>query len=355
MTDLRAHLVHKARGVDVEVDVPAGHTLAIVGPNGAGKSTVLGGIVGTVPPDPASVVTLGGRDVTAVPVHRRRIALLGQDPLLFPHLTLLDNVAFGPRAAGVRVPEARAVAAGLLDLVGIAELASRRPCEVSGGQAQRAALARALATEPDLLLLDEPLAALDAEVAPALRQVLRPVLAGRTAVVVTHDLLDALALADEVAVVEAGRVVERGPATDVLARPTSAFGARFAGVNLVSGTARDGVLIAGGTSLHGLGDTTGRAVALFRPAAVAVHGDHPGGSPRNAFAVTVTALEAHGSGVRVVTSHADLGRVAADITAAAAAELELRPGGHAWLAVKAQEVELVSSAGAGHGTASPHP
>ncbi|GAB3622611.1 ATP-binding cassette domain-containing protein [Mariniluteicoccus endophyticus] len=344
---LQATLAHAVRGVSVTLDVPSGTTLALVGPNGAGKSTVLGGLVGTVPPDVGSSVVLEGTEVAEVAIHRRRIALLGQEPLLFPHLTLLENVAFGPRAAGVGRAQARAAAAELLELVGVGDLGGRRPPEVSGGQAQRAAIARALATEPALLLLDEPLAALDAEVAPELRQVLRRVLAGRTTVLITHDLLDALAIADTVAVMEAGRIVEQGPAAEVLARPTSAFGARFAGVNLVAGTltTRDGEgeLVAGSTRVHGLGDgVTGAAVALFRPAVVSVHAVAPQGSPRNVFEAVVDSLEAHGSGVRVVTAHPDLGRVAADVTAAATAELGLEPGATVWLAVKAQAVELVA-------------
>lgn len=374
---LQATLAHAVRGVSVTLDVPTGTTLALVGPNGAGKSSVLGGLVGTVPPDAGSSVVLDGRDVSGVAIHRRRIALLGQEPLLFPHLTLLENVAFGPRAAGVARAQARASAAELLELVGVGALGARRPQEVSGGQAQRAAIARALATEPALLLLDEPLAALDAEVAPELRQVLRRVLAGRTTVLVTHDLLDALAIADTVAVMEAGRIVEQGPAAEVLARPTSAFGARFAGVNLVAGVVtpgleapgldvrRDGAratgvagadaeaagavagggvdLLVGSTRVHGLGDgVSGEAVALFRPAAVSVHGQRPGGSPRNVFEVVVESLEAHGSGVRVVATHPDLGRIASDVTAAAAAELALEPGATVWFAVKAQAVELVA-------------
>ena len=141
-----------------------------------------------------------------------------------------------PRSAGVRRPERASGALRWLDAVGVGDLASPRPTELSGGQAQRVAVARALAADPDVLLLDEPMSALDVAVAPALRQPLRDVLADRTCVVATHDVLDALLLADRVAVVEGGRVVEQGPTRDVLARPRTAFAARIAGLNLVVGT-----------------------------------------------------------------------------------------------------------------------
>ncbi len=146
-----------------------------------------------------------------MPPHDRKVALLAQEPLLFPHLGVLDNVAFGPRSGGARRRTAHEAARRWLDEVDVADLADRKPGQLSGGQAQRVAVARALAAEPRLLLLDEPLAALDVAVAPALRQTLRRVLADRTVVLVTHDVLDALLLADRVVVLEGGRVVESGP------------------------------------------------------------------------------------------------------------------------------------------------
>ncbi|MDQ7993938.1 MAG: ATP-binding cassette domain-containing protein, partial [Propionicimonas sp.] len=181
-----------ARGFSAALDLAEGEHLAVLGPNGAGKSTLLGLLAGTVRPDSGSAV-LGGRTLFDVrggawlPAHARGIALLAQSPLLFPHLSVLDNVAFGPSVAGVGRSQARRRAARWLSEVEAAELAGRRPAELSGGQAQRVAIARALAAEPAALLLDEPLAALDVTVAPALRRLLRRVLAGRTVVVVTHD------------------------------------------------------------------------------------------------------------------------------------------------------------------------
>jgi molybdate transport system ATP-binding protein len=349
---LRCRVVVPDRDVDVSFEVAAGETVALLGPNGAGKSTVLSVVAGLLRPETGRV-ELAGRvllstgtaygDEARVDVapHRRRVALLAQEALLFPHLTVLDNVAFGPRSAGVPRTEARARAREWLDEVGVGELAGRRPGQLSGGQAQRAAVARALAAEPDLLLLDEPMSALDVEVTPALRQTLRRVLADRTCVVVTHDVLDALLLADRVVVLEGGRVVEEGPSREVLTRPRSAFAARLAGLDLLVGTWRDGGLVAAdGTAVSGM--LSGEApqegapvVAVFRPTAVAVYRHAPHGSPRNVVPVTVTAVEPLGDLVRVRG-----GDLSADVTAPAAAELELVPGDQVFFSVKATEVDV---------------
>ncbi|MFC7494439.1 MULTISPECIES: sulfate/molybdate ABC transporter ATP-binding protein [unclassified Nocardioides] len=333
-----------ARGVDVALDVAEGETVAVLGPNGAGKSTLLAVAAGLLRPDSGRVV-LDGTPLTDprtwVPPHARRIALLAQDPLLFPHLSVLENVAFGPRSSGVHRRDARERAHRWLDEVGIADLAGRRPGQLSGGQAQRVAIARALAAEPRLLLLDEPMAALDVAVRPALRQTLRRVLAERSVVLVSHDALDALLLADRVVVVEGGRVVEEGLTQAVLTRPRSTFAARIAGLNAVRGTWReDAVHGPGGTEVKGL--TTGPApdagdpvVAVFRPSAVSVYRDLPAGSPRNVVTTTVTDLEPLGDRVRV---HA--GELAADVTPLAAAELDLVPGLRVVFSVKATEVSV---------------
>lgn len=330
------------RGVEVALDVAEGETVALLGPNGAGKSTTLDLLAGLLRPDAGRVV-LDGEVLTGdgrwVAPHARRTALLSQDALLFPHLTVLENVAFGPRSRGAGRREARASAEHWLAEVDATGLADRRPAQLSGGQAQRVAIARALAADPRLLLLDEPMAALDIAVAPALRQLLRHVLADRTTVIVTHHVLDALLLADRVVVLEDGRVAEEGAAGVVLSRPRSAFAARFAGLNLVAGTATaDGVRRPDGTLVHGTpGDphpVAGEpAVAVFRPSAVAVHRHPPGGSPRNAFPVVLTELEPLGDLVRVRA-----GDLAADVTVASVAELGLAPGVEVTFVVKATEV-----------------
>ncbi|MGX5359301.1 ATP-binding cassette domain-containing protein [Kocuria sp. KH4] len=211
---LEATVRLRARDLDLAVSVPDGQTLAVTGPNGAGKSSLLAVVAGLLVPDTGRAA-LDGRvlfDLDAagrgpwVPAHDRGVVLLAQDPLLFPHLSVLENVAFGPRSRGAGRRRARAAAAQWLEAVGAAPLAHRRPAALSGGQAQRVAVARALAADPRLLLLDEPFASLDSTAAPALRELLRRVLAGRMAVVVTHDPADVEALADAEVRLEHGRV-----------------------------------------------------------------------------------------------------------------------------------------------------
>ncbi|SEH78528.1 molybdate transport system ATP-binding protein [Mycolicibacterium rutilum] len=340
----------ESRGIEAAFDVAAGAVLAVLGPNGAGKSTLLHVIAGLLRPD-AGVVRVGERVLTDtgsgrhVPTHDRRVGLLLQDALLFPHLSVLANVAFPP---GSSRPE------HWLAEVDAADLAGRRPRQLSGGQAQRVALARALAAEPDVLLLDEPLAGLDVAAAAAMRTVLRRVLTrdGRSAVLVTHDVLDVLTLADRVLVLEDGKIAETGSTATVLATPRSRFGARFAGVNLVAGTAGDsGVLTTPwGQTWHGVAAddvVTGRpAVALFNPAAVAVYRDKPSGSPRNTVDVVVAELDSRGPVIRIrAEAQPDGGPgLAADVTPDSAAELRLTPGDRVHFAVKAQAVMLHPSA-----------
>lgn len=337
--------------LDVRLTVEPGEVLAVVGPNGAGKSTLLAVLAGLLRPS-AGTVHLGGRALThvdaggrvhaAVPPEHRGVGLLGQDPRLFPHLSALENVAFGPRARGTSRADARAGAHAWLDAVGLPGLATRRPGELSGGQRQRVALARALAARPHALLLDEPVAALDATHAPLVRQLLREQVArtGTTTVLVTHDVLDAVVLADRVLVLDAGRAVHDGPTGAVLAAPRDPFTAALAGVNLVVGTGDGGgVRAPDGRVLRGTGAVPdgAAAAAVFAPGAVSVHTEAPAhASPRNVWPTTVVALEPRGAAVGVRTS----GRpeVVADVTAASVAELGLRPGVHVWLSVKATEV-----------------
>ena len=346
----------ESRRVDLELNIAAGEVLAVLGPNGAGKSTVLHAIAGLLHPDDGTV-RVGDRLLTDtssrvdVATHERRVGLLMQDPLLFPHLSVAANVAFGPRSGKQLGRKAsREAAFHWLDEVEATELADRMPRQLSGGQAQRVALARALAAEPDVLLLDEPMAGLDVAVATAMRQVLRRVLArdGRSALLVTHDLLDVVTLADRVVVIESGRIVEAGPATAILAAPRSQFGARFAGVNLVNGRL-DGdttLVTEWGTCWHGMADsslaTGSPAVAVFAPSAVAVYREEPHGSPRNTVPVVVAELDGRGPAVRVRSEEQPDGApgLAADVTAESAAELRLAPGEQVYFVVKSQEVAL---------------
>ncbi|MBX3098922.1 MAG: ATP-binding cassette domain-containing protein [Salinibacterium sp.] len=215
------------RSVDLDLTVSRGRTLALLGPNGAGKSTVLGAIAGVV----ASVgqITLGGRPIENAEVEDRRVGYVFQDYLLFPHLSVLENVAFGPRSQGRGRAASRSVAGEWLDRLGIGALAARRPAELSGGQAQRVALARALAAEPELLLLDEPLSALDVEVRAEVREELARHVKewGGLTILVTHSLDDVAALADDVIVLEKGRATQRATVRELVAAPATPYVSRL--------------------------------------------------------------------------------------------------------------------------------
>lgn len=345
-----------ARGFDAELEVQSGERLAVLGPNGSGKSTLVSLLAGTLIPDSGRAL-LDGRVLFDAGAGRRRhlpppergIGLLAQEPLLFPHLSVLENVAFGPRARGAGRAEARRVAERWLAAVEALDVAGRKPSHLSGGQAQRVAIARALAVEPALLLLDEPMAALDVAVAPMLRRVLATVLAGRTALIVTHDLLDVLLLATRVVVFDGGSIVEAGPTDDVLQRPRTRFTADLAGVNLVRGTAgTDGLRTASGLDLHGLlhdGLEPGApAVATFSPSAVSVYLEAPTGSPRNLIPVTIGELEPRGDVVRVHADDRHGQRVAADITPGSVVDLDLHPGREVLYSVKAVAVAVYPAA-----------
>ncbi|MGI9162538.1 MAG: sulfate/molybdate ABC transporter ATP-binding protein [Mycobacterium sp.] len=361
MPDLHVRATVVDRGLDVGFSVAAGEVLAVLGPNGAGKSTTAAVIAGLLDADSA-MVRIGDRTLTdtsrgvSVPTHDRRVGLLHQDPLLFPHLRVLGNVEFAARRHTDRA-RARAGARGWLEAVGIADLADRRPAEISGGQAQRVALARALAADPDVLILDEPLSGLDVSAAATARAVLRQVFTAgsRPVLLITHDVLDVLALAGRVMVLDGGRVVEVGPVGRVLAAPRSGFGARIAGLNLVRGVRVGPGLLRTptGQMWHGIeshqpaGDHANGAigqdaVAVFAPAAVAVFRQQPQGSPRNSISGPIAEIEASGSVVRVRMGEQDDGTpgLAADVTGDAVADLRLIVGERVWFTVKTQGVTV---------------
>jgi molybdate transport system ATP-binding protein len=332
--------------VGLDLDVADGEVLAVLGPNGAGKSTVLRVLAGLLTPDGGRIAVDGEvwDDVASgvhLPTHRRRLGMVFQDYLLFPHLSALENVAFGLRTRGQRHAEARDRAAGWLARVGLADLAGRRPGQLSGGQAQRAALARALATDPAVLLLDEPLSALDARTRLTVRAELRHHLAdfAGSTVLVTHDPVDAMALADRVLVVEEGRVVQEGTPAEVSRRPRTDYVARLVGLSLLPGTAEGTTvrLDAGGT-VAVADEATGPVFAAVRPESVALYLDRPSGSPRNVWPATLAGATPHGATVRCELS----GEVplVADVTATAFAELGLAPGTAVWATVKASEVAV---------------
>jgi molybdate transport system ATP-binding protein len=329
-----------------EVSVASGELVVLLGPNGAGKTTLLRALAGLVPLRAGRVVLDGTvlEDAAAgvrVPTERRPVGFVFQDYLLFPHLSALENVAFGLRARGVPRSEARRRAGAWLRRVGLDEHAGARPRALSGGQAQRVALARAMVCDPRLLLLDEPLAALDATSRTEVRRDLRRHLASfdGTRLLVTHDPLEAMALADRLVVLEGGRVTQTGTAAEVSARPRSRYVAELVGVNLFRGHA-DGhtVQLAGGGTLHLPDGHNGQVLAAVHPHAVALHRQRPEGTPRNVWAGTADTLETLGDRIRVRVAGAV--PIVAEVTPAAAAELRLADGGPVWASVKATEVTV---------------
>ncbi|MFJ8578360.1 ABC transporter ATP-binding protein [Micromonospora sp. NPDC093277] len=342
---LDAHLVvdRGAFRLDVALRIAAGEVVALLGPNGAGKTTALRALAGLQPLTDGHL-TLAGGDLDRperrvwTPPEDRPIGVVFQDYLLFPHLTAVDNVAFGLRRRGFQRPAARAQAQSWLARVGLAEHGRRKPRQLSGGQAQRVALARALAVDPTLLLLDEPLAALDARTRLDTRAELHRHLAAHpgATLLVTHDPLDALVLADRLVIVEDGRLVQEGDAATVTARPRTDYVARLVGLNLYRGRA-DGhtVHLTDTFSLTCDDRLDGDAFVVFPPTAVALHLQRPDGSARNTWPATITGIQRHGDNLRVQLA----GPIpaAADITPAAAAHLQLTPGRQVWAAVKATE------------------
>jgi molybdate transport system ATP-binding protein len=332
--------------LDVALSVDDGEVVVLLGPNGAGKSTVLNVIAGLLRPDGGRVVSDG--IVLVEPrtgVHRRpqdrQVGLVVQDYLLFPHLSALENVAFGLRARGIPRDVAQREAASWLERLGVAEFARRRPSALSGGQAQRVALARALAVQPRILLLDEPLAALDAGTRPAVRADLRRHLRGfgGATMVVTHDPLEALVLADRIVVLEDGVVVQQGSPAELARHPRTDYVARVVGLNLWRGDAAGRTAtVAGQVSVALAHDARGAVYLAFAPSAVTLSRTRPKSSARNAWNGVIADVETHGDVVRVTVD----GTVPllADVTPLAVAELSLEPGQPVWASVKATEITV---------------
>jgi molybdate transport system ATP-binding protein len=332
--------------LDVALRIESGEVLAILGPNGAGKTTLLRALAGLVAIERGRItldeVTLDepAREIF-VPAELRPIGVVFQDHLLFAHLSAVENVAFGLRAGGMAKAEARRRAHAWLERVGLADHARHRPRALSGGQAQRVALARALARDPRLLLLDEPLAALDAATRGEVRRDLRRHLdsfAGMR-VLVTHDPVDAYALADRVAILDRGRIVQVGTIDEVTAHPRSRYVADLVGTNLIAGSVTNGVLTTDRGAAVVIADAEpGRSFAVIRPQAVSLSREAPSSSsPRNTWHGVVGDVDRLGGRARVAVE-GQL-HLVAEITIAALEALRLRPGDEIHATVKATDIE----------------
>ena len=333
-----------------QFSVHQAETLVLVGPSGAGKSTCLALIAGLLRPDAGRISC--GTDVwydaaagVHIPPERRRVGLLFQDYALFPHLTVSENVRYGPRARGRDRAAADATAATWLARFGLAYVANRQVGEISGGQRQRVALARALAAAPRALLLDEPFGSLDVSTRGVVRSELRAFLAGcgLPTILVSHDPVDALAFGERIAVLENGALSQIGSRDELVAKPRSAFVAELAGLNLYR------VELAGGRGLkearvarvvfHVLADDrAGPAFLAFTPAEVALATARGPGSPQNVFPGRVVEILPLPDRLRVLL---DIGVVlVAEVTREAAAALGLAVGQPLWAAVKATAIRV---------------
>lgn len=327
--------------LDAQLACAPGETVALLGPNGAGKSMIVKAIAGLQPIE-RGCIRIDSTPVdepastTFIPPERRRVGMVFQDYLLFPHMSVRQNIEFGPRnlkVTGTTQP--------WIERLDLTELLERKPAQLSGGQSQRVAIARALATNPRALLLDEPLAALDAATKQEVRGQLRHFLTDfeHGTILVTHDPLDALVLADRIVVVEDGRVTQQGPTAEVASQPRTDYLAKVLGVNLLRGDVYEGVMTPdGGGSLVVSTDLEGPAVVVIRPQAITLHAKKPEGSARNVWESTVLGIETHHDQVRVALSGPP--ELTAAVTHAAVADLKLVPGQRVWMSLKATDTDV---------------
>ena len=377
-TDVRVAGIIAERGWKVDAELRPGLVTAVVGHNGAGKSTLAQVIAGTLRLDQGSA-RIGERVVddaaTFVPARRRGVAMVSQAPRIFTHMSVLANVAFPLRVRGVGRAQAREAALEQLRAVGIDDLAHKRASDLSGGQAARVAIARALVFRPEVLILDEPTAALDVEATTQVSSVLRQRLtgAGITTLLVSHDIAEVLALASHMIVMGDGRVVEEGEPARVLASPSSVFAARLAGLNIVAGpiVTRPGMVgvsvgeaelwaadlsgfdsadagrvdtVAGDAAddvASGGSNQGGRVALTFPPEAVALAREESHASPRSVLPGVVAGIDVDGSLVSVRVALAEGVSVTSRVTASAWAELGLGVGDSLWASVKATQVRAI--------------
>jgi molybdate transport system ATP-binding protein len=331
MAALRLDLSVALRTFRLELALETGaETVALVGPSGAGKSTLLRAVAGLVPA--GGTVEVNGRDWSGLAPERRSVGFVFQDYALFPHMSVRANIAFaGP-------PD------DLMERLGIAHLTDARPRELSGGERQRVALARALARRPEVLLLDEPLAALDPHTRDTVRVELRATLRelGLPTLVVTHDFVDAAALAERVGVLVDGHLVQIGRADELIASPSTPFVAQFAGGNVLHGRAqRDGTLtsveLADRTIVVSTDEAVGDVAAIVYPWEITLARALPSDSAQNHVQAAVSSVVPVANRVRVT-----IGAVTAEVTAESAARLQIREGDLLVASWKATATRLVS-------------
>ena len=376
--DVRVTGTIAERGWNVDAELRPGLVTAVVGHNGTGKSTLAQVIAGTLRLDEGSA-RIGERvvddAVTFVPARRRGVAMVSQAPRIFTHMSVLANVAFPLRVRGVGCAQAREAALEQLRAVGIDDLAHKRASDLSGGQAARVAIARALVFRPEVLILDEPTAALDVEATTQVSSLLRQRLtgAGITTLLVSHDIAEVLALASHMIVMGDGRVVEEGEPARVLASPSSVFAARLAGLNIVAGpiAMRPGMVgvsvgeaelwaadlsgfdstdagrvdVASGDAADDVasgGSNQGGRVALtFPPEAVALSREESHASPRSVLPGVASGIDVDGSLVSVRVALAEGVSVTSRVTASAWSDLGLGVGDSLWVSVKATQVRAI--------------
>lgn len=352
--DLTAQVSHtfgSAFMVDAAFDVSAGRTAALLGPNGAGKSTVVAVLAGIEPLN-AGLIKLGDRVLDEpdsgvfVPPADRRIGVVFQEALLFRHMDVQQNIEFGPKSLKRNSDQSRRLIELWIDRLDLDHLRSRRPAELSGGETQRVAIARTMVTEPDLLILDEPLAAIDASARPRIRRILARSLHefGGPAIVITHDPAEAFLLADDIFIIEDGRITQSGSPEDIRMKPATRYAADLAGVNMTTGTAAGGSVVVGNHTLH-ISDShvTGEVVITIRPQAISLHRHKPEGSARNSWQTTVRRVESHGEIVRVATGGPL--ELTAEVTTSGASDVGVAVGETVWASIKATEIDVVESSG----------
>ncbi|MEZ5175619.1 MAG: ABC transporter ATP-binding protein [Acidimicrobiia bacterium] len=335
--------------LDAAFAIPPGGILAMVGPNGAGKSTIVSALCGLIPLDRGSI-RLGGRVLAdhgtgaSVAVHDRRIGVMFQDDTLFPHLTVRRNIEFGLRATGQEPAVTAEMGERWLERLDLAAHAERLPGELSGGEARRVALARAVATNPDLLILDEPLTSLDITTRTTVRRAVAEFLESfeGPSLVITHEPADAFMLADSICIVEGGRIVQTGTAAEIRLRPGTPYAADLVGVNMFAGSADGGTVVVGEYLLSIPDrDLAGAVTVTIHPRAIALHRTEPEGSPRNTWATAVVHLEDLGDTARIETGLPL--PVTAEVTTESVRSLGLAIGVPVWVSVKATEIGVRDS------------